>query len=306
MNNPQISIITPVYNAEKYLKRCIDSILKQTYTNFELLLINDGSTDSSPQICGEYAKMDNRIHVFHKKNGGVASARQLGTDNAKGEYLIHVDADDWIEPTMLSQLYDKACESGADVVLCDYYVNSPTEQIYISQKPTDETAKGVLREMFQRLHGSLCNKLAKRACYKEHNVHFISGIDYCEDVLIWVQLLQHNIKLVYLPQAFYHYRMTPTSITHNITRKSYDMRIKYRDALSQLLRLPDAKDIIESVSFNIFTEAFVHNVLTQEEIKQGLKQYKKQVYKVKSPKWKLGFLLLAWGFSNTAHKLIHY
>ena len=302
----KVSIITPVYNAEKYLRKAIESIQAQTLQDWELLLIDDGSTDTSPQICDEYALKDKRIHVFHKKNGGVASARQLGTDHAKGEYIIHVDADDWIEPTMLEELYDKANKSNADVVLCDYYVNKPTEQIYISQKPTDETANGVLREMFQRLHGSLWNKLVLRACYKEYDVHFIPSIDYCEDVLIWVQLLQHNIKLVYLSQAFYHYRMTPTSITRNFNRKSYEMRIKYKDSLIQLLKLPDAKEIIENVSFNIFTEAFVYNVLTKEEIKQELKQHREQICQVKSPKWRLGFLLLAWGFNNTAHKLIHY
>ena len=84
------------------------------------------------------------------------------------------------------------------------------------------------------------------------------------------------------------------------------MRIKYKDSLSQLLKLPNAREIVEGVSFNIFTEAFIYNVLTKEEIKQGIKQYKKQIYQIKSPKWRLGFLLLTWGFTDFAHKLIHY
>lgn len=302
----KISIITPVYNAEKYLHKTIDSIIAQTLQDWELILVDDGSTDSSPKICDNYTINDKRITVIHKNNEGVATARQTGIDHAAGEYTIHVDADDWVEPNMLEQLYLEAKEKEADIVICDYYVNDDNKQERVSQQPTEETSNGVLNDLFQRLHGSLCNKLVKRACYKEYNAHFISGIDYCEDVLIWVQLLQYDIKLVYLPQAFYHYRMTPTSITHNFTRKSYDMRIKYKDSLSQLLKLPNAREIVEGVSFNIFTEAFIYNVLTKEEIKQGIKQYKKQIYQIKSPKWRLGFLLLTWGFTDFAHKLIHY
>lgn len=97
MNNPLISVIVPVYNVEKYLSRCIDSILSQTFTDFELLLIDDGSKDHSGSICDEYAKTDSRIRVFHKENGGVSSARNIGLDNAKGEWVSFVDADDIIE-----------------------------------------------------------------------------------------------------------------------------------------------------------------------------------------------------------------
>lgn len=97
MNNPKISVIVPVYNVEKYLRRCIDSILAQTFTDFELLLIDDGSKDNSGDICDGYAMKDERVRVFHKKNGGVSSARNLGLDNAKGEWVSFVDADDYLD-----------------------------------------------------------------------------------------------------------------------------------------------------------------------------------------------------------------
>ena len=121
MKNPQISVIVPVYNVEKYLSRCIDSILSQTFTDFELLLIDDGSADSSGKICDEFAMKDERIRVFHKENGGVASARQLGVDEAKGLYSIHADGDDWVEPNMLERMYLKITETGADMVITDYF-----------------------------------------------------------------------------------------------------------------------------------------------------------------------------------------
>lgn len=101
METPQISIVVPVYNVEKYLERCIDSILAQTFTDFELLLINDGSKDSSGLICDKYAEKDSRIRVFHKENGGVSRARNLGISNARGRWLCFIDSDDWVDKEYL-------------------------------------------------------------------------------------------------------------------------------------------------------------------------------------------------------------
>lgn len=121
MKNPTISIIVPVYKSEKFICRCMDSLLSQSFTDFEILLIDDGSPDGSGKICDSYAMKDSRVRVFHKENGGVSSARQLGIDNARGEYTIHADPDDWVEPTMLAELYGKAKTEDADMVICDYY-----------------------------------------------------------------------------------------------------------------------------------------------------------------------------------------
>ena len=118
---PIIRIIIPVYKAEGHLHRCVDSILAQSFTDFELLLVDDGSPDGSGKICDEYAAKDSRVKVLHKQNGGVSSARQTGIENAAGEYTIHADPDDWIEPTMLEELYNKATEEDADMVMCDYF-----------------------------------------------------------------------------------------------------------------------------------------------------------------------------------------
>ena len=165
---PKISVIVPVYKAEEYLHRCVDSILAQSYTDFELILVNDGSPDNSGAICDEYAAKDNRIKVIHKENGGVASARQCGIDNATGEYTIHADPDDWVEPTMLEELYNKAVEENADMVICDFYLDTIKDCKYRSQKVSDETSQKVLEDLlFHRLHGSLWNKLIKSACYTD-------------------------------------------------------------------------------------------------------------------------------------------
>ena len=109
-----ISVIVPIYKAEQTLRRCVDSLLAQTHSDFELLLVDDGSPDGSGAICDEYASKDSRVRVFHKDNGGVSSARQVGLDHSRGEYLIHVDSDDWVAPRMLEELYRKAVSDDAD------------------------------------------------------------------------------------------------------------------------------------------------------------------------------------------------
>lgn len=113
---PKVSVIVPVYNAEKYLRECVDSILGQTLSDIELILVDDGSTDSSPAICDRYAEQDARVQVIHKPNGRAASARNAGLRAASGDYVAFVDSDDWVSPKM----YEKMLDTGADVTLCDY------------------------------------------------------------------------------------------------------------------------------------------------------------------------------------------
>lgn len=119
---PLISVIVPVYNVEKYLKRCLDSIRKQTYSNIEILLIDDGSTDQSGRICDDFAKLDSRVRVFHKENGGVSTARNLGIEQAKGEYITFVDSDDYVDSDYIEYLYHLASAQKCLIALCGYYV----------------------------------------------------------------------------------------------------------------------------------------------------------------------------------------
>lgn len=211
-----ISVIVPVYKAEKYLCRCIDSILMQTFKNFEVLLVDDGSPDRCGEICDEYARLDERIKVIHKENGGVSSARQCGIDNAKGEYTIHVDSDDWIEPNMLEELYQIAKAESADMVICDYYEENGKNTSCKKQEPTNCSSYQVIYDLFQQLHGSCCNKLIKSACYNKNSVCFPVGINIMEDKIFVIQTCFFMSKISYLNKAFYHYdRTNEESITHN-------------------------------------------------------------------------------------------
>ena len=118
--SPKVSVIVPVYNADKYLHQCVDSILAQTFTNIEVLLIDDGSLDDSGKICDDYAQKDSRVRVLHKENGGVAAARQTGLDASTGDYIIQFDSDDYVESNIIELLVKKVMEEEADIVICDY------------------------------------------------------------------------------------------------------------------------------------------------------------------------------------------
>lgn len=234
---PKISVIVPVYNSEKYLHRCIDSILSQTFTDFEVLLIDDGSTDSSGEICDEYAAKDSRVRVFHKENGGVSSARNMGLDNAYGEYSIHVDSDDWIEPNMLQDLYQKAYDTQADMVICDFYeeYNDSKTIRHVNQRPSSNDSQTVLYELFQHLHGSCCNKLIKRSCYNKYNIKFPNDLNMGEDLYVMVNLLKHPIKVAYLQKAYYHYvkNVNENSIVQSTNLSVLKKRLEIFDHLTK-------------------------------------------------------------------------
>ena len=304
----KVSVIIPVYNASDSIRKMLDSILAQTLHEFEVLMIDDGSTDESGRILEEYSAKDKRFKAFHKQNEGVAMARQLGVDNAKGEYCIHADADDWMDSTMLEELYTEAKAKDADVVVTDYFVCSKQGETVCKQQPSDLSPEHVLQDMFDnKLFGALWHKLVRTDLYRKYNAKFFKGINHCEDLLIWVQLLQHlEVKVSYLPKAYYHYVVNDNSITRHFTHETYEMRLRFRDKLKELLVVPNAKEIIEKVSFGIFTEGFIYDVLSSEEMEKGLFTYRKSIEHLDSLKWKMGFILLKWGFKDFAHKLIHY
>ena len=306
MNHPKISIISPVYNAEKYINKCVDSIIAQTFTDWELILVDDGSPDGSGLICDQYAKQDSRIRVIHKQNGGVSAARQTGLDAAQGEYVIHADPDDWVEPTMLEELYRKAKEDDADVVLCDYYVNNQKGQRLIKQRPTQLTSLQMLHDLFHRLHGSLCNKLVRRKILLKHDIQFPAGVNYCEDRFVIISLYCNDIKTAYLPKAFYHYYSNPDSITRSYSRKQYDEQQAFLDSIEKILPDREFKHLIQKERFESFLDGFIHNVLYNEEVKKASRQYSQLAIARLGFRWKIGFVLLKFGFYKLAHKFIRY
>lgn len=207
MSSPKISIIIPVYMAESYLHRCVDSIITQTFTDWELLLVDDGSPDHSGELCEKYASAyKSRIKAFHKPNGGVASAREFGMQQARGEYSIHVDPDDWIDSNTLEELYQQAVKEQADMVICDFMMEYPNRQIHNCQKPQLLDSSSFMHQLLQQeRHGSLCNKLIRTELYHKYQLHFPEKMICWEDLYICCSILLHGCKLAYVPHALYHY-----------------------------------------------------------------------------------------------------
>ena len=229
---PSVSILIAVYQAEKYLNICLNSILSQTFSDFEVILVDDGSKDLSRDICDEYAKKDSRVNVIRKQNGGVASARQCGIDNAQGEYIIYVDPDDWVESDMLEVMYHEAKSKDADMVFVDYYWENQTEVRYMNEKPKDLNHFTLLEAILnQSITGATWTKLIRRSLFKKYKVTF-PPINMTEDTHAMSQLLLNDIKLVYIPKAFYHYvtYINPNSLLKNV--KEYKERL---EAFYQLL-----------------------------------------------------------------------
>lgn len=211
MDVPKISVIVPIYNAEKYLGHCIDSILKQTFNDFELLLIDDCSKDTSLEICKKYTQIDKRVKTYHKEiNEGTAQSRKTGIFYAAAEYVIFVDNDDWVEPEMLEELYQKAISENYDMVYCDFYHGKE----YIHQNQTNCDSYDLLKQVISwgDFYPVTWNKLVKKEIYNK--VIFPSTV-YSEDRAIMVQVLYNCNRIGYLNKAFYHWCIVPNSASRN-------------------------------------------------------------------------------------------
>ncbi len=231
-----VSVIVAVYAAEDFLARCLDCLLKQTMQNFEVILVDDGSKDSSGKICDEYEKKDPRIRCCHKENEGVSSARQKGLDLARGEYVIHVDPDDWIELTMLSKMYECAKANNSDMVICDMIAEYNHESRYDFQKPTALDNKSVFFDLLTRIHGSCCNKLVRRSLFEKYEVKFPANMVVWEDVYVNCMLCLNPISISYIPEAFYHYdvRVNANSLMNGFSQKKYESMCFFVEQLSSI------------------------------------------------------------------------
>lgn len=198
---PKISVIVPVYNTEKYLDICIQSILSQTYTDFELLLIDDGSTDSSGAICDKYAEQDSRVRVFHNENGGASSARNMGLDNAKGEWITFVDSDDWIDIEMFNSLI--LCQNNADIVISDFYVHSDSG-VSVKKLLVDESDIIKRLQCWLKSYTTATSMIIKRRLC--NIIRFPIGTKYREDFYFTVQLMYYAKYICKINNPFYHYR----------------------------------------------------------------------------------------------------
>ena len=204
-----ISVIVPVYNAEKYLPRCIMSILEQTYRNLEVILVNDGSPDNCGKICDEYAKKDGRIKVIHKQNGGVSDARNAGIDSATGEYIVFVDSDDWLSEKCIECLLD--CIENTDMSagsIAWHEINGTNSHMLLNKSFFGAELINNIIIITKQLDGSVWAKLFKRNIIKENNLRFSFGIPMCEDTQFLVKYMGYCESISTISEIVYNYDLS--------------------------------------------------------------------------------------------------
>jgi len=221
----KISIIIPVYNVEPYIRKCLDSVINQTYTNLEIICVNDGSTDGSGKICDKYAEKDSRIKVFHKENGGVSTAKNLGLKKVTGKYIGFVDSDDWIEPDMYEVLHKSAQEKNVPISIANYYKETDTGSILMVNRT--QIPEGIIstedmllyplkRDYYIGFCGYFWNKLFSADIFFRKDLKFNEKINYAEDVLLYTEtIIAGKFIGIYIDKPLYHYCQRKSSISHS-------------------------------------------------------------------------------------------
>jgi len=290
MDNPKISVIVPIYNMEQLMRKCIDSILTQAFTDYECLLIDDGSTDGSSDICDEYAAKDARFKAFHKPNGGLSDARNFGLAHAIGEYTIFFDPDDWVDNECLKEMYAKAVETNADMVMCDIYYNDLYRQNYGKQEPTSLCHEDVLKDLITgKVAGFTVTKLIRRSLYQRYP----DDIYGCEDQYTMCALLMNNIQISYLPKAYYHYmHYGNSSQSRRYDEQTYKNDLLVRKMFVDLFKESSFSDLAyQQKTLSLVYRAFFfgRSVFTSKMFKDSFEDY---IPIIKKNRGLMKFLLL--------------
>lgn len=256
-SNPKISVIVPVYKVESFLSRCLESILFQTYSNLEIILVNDGSPDNCGEICNHYAKKDNRIIVLHQENMGLSMARNNGLEKASGEYIAFIDSDDIIEIEMFEKMMEVLLINNLEVVECTFKING--EIIYGNpekDKIQVQTLNGALQRLHYKSFFNATNKIFKHTLIKD--IKFIKGKIF-EDILFMSEVWQRIKKIGFIPTPYYNYSQEGESIQ----RSEYSLtKIEglwvINQAINNFLELTKSEESKEILRKNLLTN-LVHN-----------------------------------------------
>lgn len=278
METEKISIIVPVYNVEKYLSRCIDSVLSQKYHNLEIILVDDGSVDSSGKICDEYQQKDHRFTVIHKKNGGLSSARNSALDIVSGSYITFIDSDDWVSPEYITDLYELIIKFDADIAVCDenrfienngkiYYQGSPYKKISREVVQTPEEALDTY--MKQILYdASACMKMYKRELFD--NVRYPEGCVF-EDIGTTYKLFCKAKRVAFTPKQMYYYFQRNGSILHSYNTDELIKNLKDGISMTEAQKkfvinvFPKLSDAADSRCFSMYCRAVGLSIITHDK-----------------------------------------
>lgn len=270
MNSPLVSVIIPVYNTEKYLKKCVESVLNQTYRNLEIWLIDDGSTDSSPKICDEFAQRDERIHVIHKENAGQGIARNLALDKCSGDFISFVDSDDWVQPEFIDKLLSALLENKADIAVCGYqaFTGLRTAEIRRTQCLL-ECSHDIFKKMLQTpdITTMSWDKLYSRKCFQGLRYPAVRAN---EDAYLIYEMMQNCEKMVIINECDYVQLIRPGSTEQSaFSEKNYALigaaqelthivEKKYPD-LTPYVQFKTSKDIVTLLQKVVFSGMSAEN-----------------------------------------------
>lgn len=249
MNLPLVSVIVPVYKVERYIQECVESITAQSYKNLEIILVDDGSPDSCPKICDEYAKKDGRVKVVHKENGGLSSARNAGLDIATGDYVMFTDSDDFIDKDMIKDLLQFAEKNDLDIVGSSIkkYYNGQTKSIpngLNSQETIFQGLNALKWMLLTKIDVASWNKLFRRSAIGTHRFPLNR---YNEDVIFLFYLYLDGVKVGYTKEAYYNYRTTAGGLTQTFSQKKFDV-ISNADEMQRHLHKIDATELFSSMT----------------------------------------------------------
>lgn len=290
--NEKITIVIPIYNVEEYIEKCLQTVLNQTYKNLEIILINDGSTDGSENKCKKIMEKDNRTILISTSNRGVSSARNIGIEKATGDYIIFIDADDWIELNMIEELYKNIKKHDADIAICDFYINNLKKEYAHTKMQREEiiTNKQIMYEyLFNNdfYEGYIWNKLIKRE--KILNIRFDKKIKLQEDAVFLSELFENIDKIIYMPnKKLYHYRIRKNSavkfkyIPRDFTKLyAFEkfIKIKYKYSVNSLEKIEYLYYTMARQGIYIFKKAQINDEKNNKKIKNISEKYFKIAFK---------------------------
>lgn len=254
MGDIKVSVIVPIYKVEQFIERCVVSLMEQTLDEVEYIFVDDASPDNSIDILQSVIerypeKKDNCKIIRHLKNQGLPSARNTGLSNASGDYIFHCDSDDYVEPTMLEDMYHTAVGSNADIVWCDWYLTYSRSERYMCQPSLTESFEAVKAMLRGKMKFNVWNKLVRCALYVENDISFPSGYGMGEDMTT-IMLFVHAKNVIYLPKAYYHYvklnsgafsqtysNQHLVELKYNVGRIEHYMKEHYGDKLDKEIAL---------------------------------------------------------------------
>ena len=283
---PKISVIVPVYKAEKTLGRCVDSILGQTFADFELLLIDDGSPDRSGELCDTYASKDSRVKVIHQKNSGAAAARNVGLENASGEYISFADSDDFVAPDFLESLYGLSCRSGCDITMCNYNLTDGGSFEPVLHGFAEGTAfdrEGVRKVIFKNIidcntngYFALWNKLIKAEVVRKNKISFASDMSFGEDLCFILDMLISANGIAFTEKTVYNYIRSETGLFSSYRPSRLDDAMTcYEKILSDILPMCPEGQRLDRLNCKYFSFIDHHLSEAAKKGKDGIKEMRR-------------------------------